>query len=282
MSGPDLNELLVAASEAARAGARELRAAFGATLNVVAKGDRRDLVTEADLASERAILAALGARWPQYGLLAEESGQTRPGVSGVWIIDPLDGTANFARGYPIFSISIALVDDAGPLIGVVLDPLREELFSATRGGGARLNGRPLHVSAVSSLADALFTSGFPYRPPQRRRLGGEVFTEVMVQAAAARRGGSAALDLAYVAASRSEAHYELHLAPHDVAAGVLLVAEAGGKVEALRQPGDDGWPLGLLASNGRTLHEEIAAIVAPRFELERAALSFRPVFDSTA
>ncbi len=274
MSDPSDDELLDAAIAAARAGATELRAAFGSVQAVSIKSDRRDLVTQADLASERAILALLADRWPQFGLLAEESGQTRFGNGGLWVIDPLDGTANFARGYPVYCVSIALVDEHGPRVGVVLDPLRDELFAAVRGGGTTLNGAPLRVSNVQRLEDALFTSGFPYRPPERRRLGGEVFTEVMLRAAAARRSGSAALDLAYIAAGRSEAHYELHLAPHDVAAGVLLVAEAGGRVEALAHPGQTGWPIGFLVSNGAPLHNEIGAIVAPRFGVERGPLSF--------
>ncbi|HZQ36966.1 MAG TPA: inositol monophosphatase family protein [Dehalococcoidia bacterium] len=275
MSEPSTQELLDAAVVAARAGAEVLRAAFGSARAVAIKSDRRDLVTQADLAAERAILALLAERWPQFGLLAEESGRTRTGERGLWVIDPLDGTANFARGYPVFCVSIALVDDEGPRVGVVLDPLREELFAAARGEGATLNGTRLRVSSVERLEDALFSSGFPYQPPARRRLGGDVFTEVMVRAAAARRSGSAALDLAYIAAGRSEAHYELHLAPHDVAAGVLLVAEAGGRVQALLQPGEDGWPIGFLVSNGASLHEELAALVAPRFGVERAPLSFR-------
>lgn len=278
MIDPSSEELLAAAIDAARAGAALLRAAFGTALEVAVKSDRRDLVTQADLGSERVILGRLGASWPQFGLLAEESGRSGAGERGLWVVDPLDGTANFARGYPVFCISIALVDDEGPRVGVVLDPLRDELFTAARGAGATLNGAALRVSRVQRLEDALFTSGFPYRPPQRRRLGGEVFTEVMVRAGAARRSGSAALDLAYIAAGRSEAHYELHLAPHDVAAGVLLVAEAGGRVEALVEPGRSGWPIGFLMSNGAPLHEEIAALVAPRFGVERAPLSFRSLF----
>lgn len=280
MIDPTAEELLAAAVDAARAGAAVLRAAFGSALEIATKSDRRDLVTQADLASERAILTRLSARWPQFGLLAEESGRSRAGERGLWVVDPLDGTANFARGYPVFCVSIALVDEDGPRVGVVLDPLRDELFAAMRGAGATLNGAPIQVSGVARLADALFTSGFPYRPPARRRLGGEVFTEVMVQAAAARRSGSAALDLAYIAGGRSEAHYELHLAPHDVAAGVLLVLEAGGRVEALVMPDENGWPLGFIVSNGALLHDEIAAIVAPRFGLARAPLSFRSLVAS--
>lgn len=279
---PPTPQLLDAAVAAARLGAAELRAAFGETLSVQTKSHGRDLVTNADMASERVILAALAARWPQIGLLAEESGAARAGGEALWIIDPLDGTANFAHGYPVFCVSIGLVDAVGPLVGVILDPLRDELFTATRGGGAFLNGRPLRVSAIDALDGALFTTGYPYFPPARRRLAGEVFTDVMVEAGAARRSGSAALDLAYIAAGRSEAHYELHLAPHDVAAGVLLVSEAGGEFEALAAPGEAGWPLGFLVSNGTALHARLRALVAPPFALQARPLSFAALFNPAA
>jgi myo-inositol-1(or 4)-monophosphatase len=278
MALPPPAKLLEAAVEAARLGANELTAAFGASLEVRAKAHYRDLVTQADTASERAILATLGDQWPEIGLLAEEAGRTRPGREATWVIDPLDGTFNFAHGYPVFSVSIACVDRAGALAGVVYDPLREELFTATRGGGAYLNGRAIRVSAVEHLEGALFTTGFPYYPPERRRRAGEVFTDVMVIAAAARRGGSAALDLAYVASGRSEAHYELHLSPHDVAAATLMVAEAGGYVQALAQVGDRGWPLGIVATNGAALHGELVSIVAAGFELRPEPFSFSSLF----
>src|SRR5215472_7355979 len=216
------DDLLEAAVDAARRAADVLTAAFGSTLDIRTKSHLRDLVTEVDTASERTIIGALEGRWPAIGILAEEAGLVRAGGEALWIVDPLDGTSNFAHGYPIFSISIACVDRQGPLVGLVLDPLRDELYTAIRGGGAFLKGRPLAVSGTERLEEALFSTGYPYFPPEQRRLAGEVFTEVMVVAAANRRGGSAALDLAYIAAGRSEAHFELNLAPHDVAAGVLL------------------------------------------------------------
>jgi myo-inositol-1(or 4)-monophosphatase len=206
----------------------------------------------------------------------------RPANEAIWIVDPLDGTSNFAHGYPIFAISIACVDRDGPLVGVVLDPLRQELFTAIRGGGARLNGRPVQVSRTEALEEALFSTGYPYFPPEQRRLAGEVFVEVMVTAAANRRGGSAALDLAYVAAGRSEAHYEMNLAAHDVAAGVLLVDEGGGRVDALAPVGHAGWPPGFLATNGRALHAVLAEMVAPRFGLAPCPLSFASLFADSA
>jgi myo-inositol-1(or 4)-monophosphatase len=271
---PPADQLLEAAVGAARAGAAVLLAAYGDVLAVDIKTHARDLVTQVDTASERAILAELAARWPDIGLLAEESGASRPGAEAVWIVDPLDGTTNFAHGYPVFSVSIGCVDTLGPLVGVVLDPLRDELFTAIRGEGAYLNGSRLSVSAVTALEDALFTTGFPYFPPEERRLAAEVFADVIAIAAAERRTGSAALDLATVAAGRSEAHYELNLAPHDVAAGVLLVTEAGGRVDGLRSPPTGGWVRGIVATNGSALHARLVGLVAPPFGLVAEPLSF--------
>lgn len=275
----DLDELLDAAIEGARRGAAELRAAFGHSIDARVKAHPRDLVTQADGASERAILAYLGARTPAIGLLAEESGLTRTGADALWVVDPLDGTSNFARGYPIFSVSVGCVDRDGPLVGVVLDPARDELFSAGRGRGARLNGVPLQVSAAATLDRAFVSTGFPYFPPKQRRLAGEVFVELLVEAQDVRRGGSAAIDLAYVAAGRSEAHVELGLAPHDVAAGVLLVTEAGGRVDAMVAADAAGWPRGFLATNGTALHEQIGQRYTRPFGLGLASLRFASLFD---
>lgn len=271
-------ELLAIAITAARRGAEVLRAAFGQTQAARRKSHRRDLVTAADTASERAILAALAEATPEIGLLSEEAGVTRPNAALMWVVDPLDGTSNFARGYPIFSISIACVAPDGPLCGVVLDPLRRELFHATRGGGAWLGDRRLHVSTATALPDAFFSTGFPYFPVDDRRLMALAIADLLVEAQDVRRGGSAAIDLAYVAAGRSEAHIELNLAPHDVAAGTLLVAEAGGRVEALQTPSADGWARGLIASNGSALHEVLRARVAEPFGLVPAPLSFVTLF----
>jgi myo-inositol-1(or 4)-monophosphatase len=275
---PPAGELVAAAEEAARHAGATLAAAFGGVQAATTKSHLRDLVTEVDLASERLILDLLGPRWPEIGLLAEETGLTRPATDALWVIDPLDGTANFSRGYPLFCVSIACVDREGPLAGVIYEPLRQELYSATRGGGATLDGRPIAVSTVTELSGALFTTGYPYFPPEQRRLAGEVFTEVMLEAAAARRTGTAALDLAHVAAGRSEVHYELNLAPHDVAAGILLVREAGGRVDMLRGEGETGWPRGTVATNGSPLHDELLAMIAPRFGMRAAPFSFASLF----
>jgi len=271
-------ELLAIATAAAQRGAEVLRAAFGQTQAARRKSHRRDLVTAADTASERAILTALAEATPEIGLLSEEAGVTRPSTTLMWVVDPLDGTSNFARGYPIFSISIACVAPDGPLCGVVLDPLRGELFRVIRGGGAWLGDRRLRVSTAAALPDAFFSTGFPYFPADDRRLMAEAVAALLVEAQDVRRGGSAAIDLAYVAAGRSEAHIELHLAPHDVAAGTLLVTEAGGRVEALQSPGAEGWSRGLIASNGTVLHTVIRDRIAAPFGLVPAPLSFAALF----
>jgi myo-inositol-1(or 4)-monophosphatase len=275
---PSPEALLESAIAAARLGAAELVRGYGSTLAVTTNSHARDLVTQIDLASERQVLGALGERWPEIGLLAEESGRTRPSGEATWIVDPLDGTTNFTHGYPVFCVSIGCVDRAGPLAGVILDPLRDELYTAIRGAGAFLDGRRLRVSQVEEPGAALFSTGLPYYPPEARRLGAEVLTEVVLIAGDVRRSGSAALDLAYVAAGRSEAHFELNLSPHDVAAGLLLVSEAGGRYEALQSDGGSGWPKGLLASNGRRLHDEVASLIAGPQRLVRQPFSFDSVF----
>jgi myo-inositol-1(or 4)-monophosphatase len=275
---PPPEALLETAIEAARLGGAILKEGYGKALTITTKSHARDLVTQIDTASERAVLGCLGERWPSIGLLAEETGRTRPSTEATWIVDPLDGTTNFTHTYPVFSVSIGCVDRAGPLVGVILDPLRDELFTAIRGAGAFLDGKRLRVSDVQDLGAGIFSTGLPYFPPEARRLGGEVFTEVVLIARDARRSGSAAIDLAYVAAGRSEAHYELNLSPHDVAAGLLLVSEAGGRYEAMVPPNAGGWPKGLVASNGHLLHEQLIFLVAAPQGLVRLPFSFESVF----
>ena len=279
MSLPPAEALLELAIAAARVGGAELMAGYGRALAVKTKSHARDLVTQIDMASEGAVLGVLRARWPEIGLLAEETGRTRPGADATWIVDPLDGTTNFTHGYPVFCVSVGCVDREGPLAGVILDPLRNDLFAATRGGGAYHNASRLAVSTVDNLDAALFSTGWPYQPAERRRAAGDVFTDVMVAARDARRSGSAALDLAYIAAGHSEAHFELNLSPHDVAAGLLLVGEAGGRYEAMSPAGHTGWPVGLVATNGRALHAQITDLVAAPQGLELRPFSFASVFD---
>jgi myo-inositol-1(or 4)-monophosphatase len=196
------------------------------------KGDI-DLVTEADIASESLIIERIRSYYPQHGILAEESGEAVL-VGGKrsdwkWIIDPLDGTTNYAHGYPCFCVSIAL-EYAGVLeIGVVYDPLRNEMFAAERGRGATLNERRIRVSNVEDLNSAMLCTGFPYNVRERSDFARD-FANFTMQAQAVRRDGSAAIDLAYVACGRFDGFWEDGLNPWDIAAGVLLIQEAGGRI----------------------------------------------------
>jgi myo-inositol-1(or 4)-monophosphatase len=188
---------------------------------------RNDFVTEVDRQAERAIIHELRSKYPHHGILAEESG-SRGGGDFRWIIDPLDGTTNYLHGVPQFSISIALQYKGRLEHGLVYDPLREEMFTASRGAGAQLNDRRLRVSQRGGLDGALLGTGFPYRDQQMLRPYLGMFEAFMKDTAGIRRPGSAALDLSYVAAGRTDGFWELGLSPWDMAAGALLIREAGG------------------------------------------------------
>ncbi len=196
------------------------------SVNVVEK-QRMDFVSEVDRAAEAEIVRELKRAYPRHAFLGEESGKTGKGDL-VWVIDPLDGTHNYLRGIPHFSVSIAMLDKGEPVYGVIYDPLRDELFTASKGDGAYLNDRRMRVGKRETLDGAMLATGFPYR--QREHLDGQWdFTRALLtQAEDLRRTGSAALDLAYTAAGRFDAYYEPGLKPWDMAAGCLLVREAGG------------------------------------------------------
>lgn len=199
---------------------------------VTNKGDI-DLVTEADLASESLIIERIRSYYPQHGILAEESGEAV--LSGgkrsewKWIIDPLDGTTNYAHGYPCFAVSIGLERDGELEVGVVYDPVRDEMFAAERGNGTTLNGRQVRVSDVEELNNAMLCTGFPYNVRERPNFTRD-FANFTMSAQAVRRDGSAALDLAYVACGRFDGFWEDGLSPWDIAAGKILIEEARGKV----------------------------------------------------
>jgi myo-inositol-1(or 4)-monophosphatase len=220
------------AIQTAQEAGRVLAEKFGRALQVSHKGDI-DLVTEADLASERLIIERIRSYHPRHAILTEESGDVaEAGGSDAeykWVIDPLDGTTNYAHGYPVFCVSIALEHEGRVVVGVVYDPLRNELFAAERGEGATLNGRRIRVSDTVELNRALLCTGFPYDVRERGDFARH-FRNFIMQAQSLRRDGAAALDLAYVASGRFEGFYEEGLRPWDVAAGVLLVEEAGGRV----------------------------------------------------
>ena len=223
---------LPAAHTAARAAGEVIRRARGGEFRIDHKG-ATDMVTEVDLASEEKIIAIISEAFPSHRIVAEEGGGGRKETGYTWWIDPLDGTTNFIHGYPCYSVSIALEYRREIILGVIYDPIREELFSACRGEGATLNGRSLSVSTNTSLEDSLLATGFPYNR-SRRRYALSVAARLLEKIHGLRRGGSAALDLAYVAAGRLDGYWEFGLKPWDTAAGILLVEEAGGKVSDFR------------------------------------------------
>lgn len=237
-----------------------IREGFGTAMQIEHKGPV-DLVTEFDRRSEALILSALRRDYPGDGLLSEESGSN--GIHGerTWIVDPLDGTTNFTHGIPIFAVTMALMDAGGLRTGIVYDPLRREMFWGERGVGAFLDDRPLHVSPVNDLRRSLLVTGFPYDIATSRFNNLDHYGHFALRSQGVRRLGSAALDLAYLAAGRFEAYWDLQLSPWDVAAGALLIQEAGGRVTNIHG-GDDFLrrDLTLLATNGH-LHPAMLEVL---------------------
>lgn len=253
---PSTAEFLEAATEAARRAGRVLIERFKLHRTLRFK-EGAELVTDADAASEAALLTSLLERFPEHAVLAEESG-ARAGDGYRWIVDPLDGTVNYAHGLPHFSVSVAVEGPDGLLAGVVYDPLRDELFAAGRGLGATCNAQPLRTSGVDRLEHAVLGTGFPASVRERPEGPLGLFGRMLRQAQGVRRWGSAALDLAYVAAGRLDGFFEFGLKPWDIAAGVLLVEEAGGHVSGL-----DGKRLQLQAGDVLAATPELApALVA--------------------
>ena len=196
-------------------------------LNIVEK-QQMDFVSEVDKLAEAEIIKELRRAYPDHAILAEESGQTGKGPL-TWVIDPLDGTHNYLRGIPHFSVSIALLEKGVPIHAVVFDPLRDELYTASKGDGAYLNDRRMRVGKRENLAGAMIATGFPFRQREHLAAQLDITRAILGQAEDIRRSGSAALDLAYVAAGRYDGYFEIGLKPCDMAAGVLLVHEAGGR-----------------------------------------------------
>ncbi len=258
IAGPDPGDLLDLARAVALDAGRLLLDRFSAagptqavTDSVRSKSSRTDLVTEADRASEQLIIRELIEERPNDAILAEEGGSTS-GTSGLtWVVDPLDGTINFVYGFPVFAVSIACRSDSGTLAGVVHDPSRDETFTATAGGGAFRDGVRLALGPGPGIDEALIGTGFSYRS-ERRRSQGRLIAHVLPHVRDVRRAGAAAIDLCWVAAGRLDGFYEAGLAPWDLAAGSLVVTEAGGTVEELQGllPDEPGVPTLVAAAPG--------------------------------
>lgn len=222
-----------------------------------------DLVTEVDLECERMCRAVLAERFPDHEVLAEELGGTEAGARARfrWVFDPVDGTTNYAHGLPIYCSSLALEVDGELAVGAIYDPSRRELFTAERGEGAWLNGERLRVSSAATLIDALLVTGFPYDVTLRKDELLGVFAAFLQATRAVRRLGSAAIDLCYVAAGRFDGFWEQHLKPWDVAAGALIVTEAGGRMSRMDGSAFDIGAGSLIASNG-VIHDDMLRVVA--------------------
>ena len=253
--------LNIAIKAARRAGSIINRAALeGGALEVKAK-NKNDFVTQVDKAAEHAIIGVIHAAYPDHSILAEESGDT-PGARAEhrWVIDPLDGTTNYIHGFPQYCVSIALEHRGVPTHGVVYDPGKNELFTASRGRGAFLDDRRMRVSKCIRLQDALVGTGFPYKEVSRLDLYMRQLRTMMTSSAGVRRAGAAALDLAYVAAGRLDAFWEMGLSRWDMSAGALLIQEAGGMVADL-QGGADFLDRGeIAAATPKVLPELLAAL----------------------
>ena len=248
--------------QTARDAGRILLDKFGRKINVSKKGDI-NLVTEADLASEKFILERIQSHFPKHSILAEESGEAIV-IGGdqkwKWIIDPLDGTTNFAHGYPCFCVTLALENDFEIVVAATYDPTRDEMFAAERGEGASLNGRQIRVSDTEKLSEALIVTGFPYNFKERLDFARHL-TEFMLRSRGVRRDGSAAIDMAYVACGRFDGFWEEGLNPWDVAAGVLLIEEAGGRVTYYDDSPFSIYEPPICASNG-LIHAEMIDVLS--------------------
>jgi len=262
MTISDIDSLLFFAEETARSAGAILRDQYDLPVIITNKG-KIDLVTDADYASENLILSTIRERYPHHGILAEETGEVTTnspdGSSLTWIIDPLDGTTNFAHKFPVFAVNIALRDADNLLLAVTYDPLHDECFTAARGQGATLNGKPIHVTETHHMERSLLATGFPYDRHDAPDNNTAAFSIFLRRAQGVRRAGSAALDFAYVACGRLDGYWEMRLSPWDMAAGILIVREAGGKVstyEGVEDSANIFRERRMIATNG-LIHDEM-------------------------
>jgi len=269
-------EALEVAVEAAREGGSVLRHHFRCAGLEVHEKAENDLVSAADRESEAVILEIIRRRFPDHGILSEEEGASGDGRVLSWVVDPLDGTNNFVHGLPFFCVSIALCRRGAPIVGVVYDPVGENLFTAKRGGGAQWNDRPMAVTSHAGLRGAFLATGFPFRSRQALELYLRTFEEVFREARAIRRCGAAALDLAYTAAGVYDGFFEFKLSRWDIAAGVLLVTEAGGTVTDL-DGGEEFMVSGNVVAGGAAVWNDLQERVAVHADEAAVARVMAPV-----
>jgi myo-inositol-1(or 4)-monophosphatase len=255
-----MEEFLAKAREAALKAGAVLRDNIHGAREISYKGEI-NLVTEMDRRSERTVVAVLHSAFPDHGILAEEGTAIENSSGFRWIIDPLDGTTNYAHGYPNFAVSIGLERKGEVILGVVYDPMRDELFAAEKGRGASLNGRPIRVSKADALIRSLLATGFPYDRATSEKNNLNYFRALLMASQEVRRSGSAALDLCSVAAGRLDGYWELKLHPWDVAAGSLIVREAGGSVSDFSGTRFSIHDKEILASNG-IIHEQMIEVLS--------------------
>lgn len=258
-----MSKMLKTAIEAAQEAGKFLRESRTKRLNVERKSSSIDLVTQVDKEAERLIIDIIQRRFPDHDILGEESGQSRNSSSYRWIIDPLDGTINFTHGLPIYCVSIGIERNGETIAGVVYDPNTNELYTAERGKGAYLNGARIHVSQTETLINSLLITGFPYNIHNNPDHTIERFVDFLMEAQAVRRLGSAAIDLCYIAAGRGDGFWEAFIKPWDVAAGILLVEEAGGKVTDFHGGKVNINAPRIVASNGK-IHDEMLRVLRKR------------------
>lgn len=253
--------MIQTAIEAALEAGRFLKMNLGKVKHIERKqGEETNLVTELDRKSEEIIISRIKRRFPHHDFLAEESGSHKKESEHRWVIDPLDGTTNFTHGLPIFCVSIALEVKGEVVLGVVYDPNLEELFTVEKGRGAFLNNRPIRVSTTSKLRESLVVTGFPYTIRSNPHNAIQHFTNFLMDTQAVRRLGSAALDLCCVASGRFDGYWEVFLNPWDMAAGVLLLEEAGGKFTDFRGFPSTIYNQNVLATNG-LIHEQMVEVL---------------------
>lgn len=254
------SEFLTVAIEAALQAGDLLRKGFGTSLEITNKSGRHNLVTQYDKLAEASIFSCLLRRFPEHGFIGEEQGQTKEG-DVIWIVDPLDGTVNFAHGIPLFSVSIAAICENEVIASAVYQPMTQELFWAEKGKGAFLNGTELRVTTTGSLDDAIVATGFPYNVHEDPLHCIETFDKMTRKGIPIRRLGSAAIDLAYVAAGRFDAYWEVSLQPWDLAGGKLLVEEAGGKVSQYNGTVCDVYKSGTVLATNNLLHSAMVEAI---------------------